>query len=291
MDFIEAFLAETDKLPSPRRFRRWAAVCTVAAVTDRKVWSSIRPGMALFPNMYVLLVGQPASGKSVAVFAARDLLVTQPAVNVCENSITHESFIQQLSRGAATIEIGAGVPRRKSTYALFMSEWGTFMRQPKNDILAMMADVWDNRDYQARTIARGLDDAPNLFINVLGGCTPAWFAEGFPPNSYDQGLPARFIYVWSDDLPRGSRAPDYVGDADPLVGQSTAPPPHVEALWRELEALSAAEGFVRSSPEAMLAFNRWKDDEFRPRPDDPLLVGYADRRDIHVGKLSVLHAV
>ena len=133
----------------------------------------------------------------MALLSSRAVLKTQPHVHLAPSSSSHERFIQMLKERTESPETVDGVPRRRATVALVLSEWGTFLRKPENDTLSMLAHIYDCEDYEAETISRGKDFAENLYVNILAGCTPAWFAEGFPPNSYEQGLPTRMVMVYA----------------------------------------------------------------------------------------------
>ena len=190
-------------------------------------------------------------------------------------------------RAEAGTEVVDGVPRRQATVALMLSEWGTFLRKPENDTLAMLAHIYDCEDYDAETISRGKDFAENLYVNILAGCTPAWFAEGFPPNSYEQGLPTRIVFVYSD-APQTAEIPDFKFLDDPCVDDTSY---IVKALWGQADKIAAARGFVSWSREADQAINAWKRTDFSPKPSDPMLRGYCERRPLQAAKLSVLVAM
>lgn len=281
MDFIEDFVSTTDVGLSPERYRRWVGLCLVAAALDRKVWTALRRGIPLFPNLFVLLVGPPATGKTQAILPARALLDRFPAIELCPDSITHEDFIRKLGE-RATLSALEGTSR--ATMAVFLSEWGTFLRKPDNDTLSMLAAVYDSDRYSASTISRGLDNATNLYVNILAGTTPAWFAEGFPANAYEQGLPTRMHFIWSESH---ETPPEFD------FRETTENVLNVElgALVPAFKRIVAAKGFCAWEPDAAKAFNAWRASGFEPVPLDPLLRGYTARRPLHAAKISVIVAV
>ena len=286
LDLIEKFVTLTDNGLAPERYRRWCALVMIAAALDRRVWTSIRPGMPLFPNLFVLLVARPGVGKTMAIIPARQCVETLEHIELSPDSVTHERFVQLLAERAKELDPEEEMPTHRATIALMLSEWGTFLRTPDNDELSMLAQIYDCGDYSAETISRGLDNAENLYVNIVAGCTPAWFAEGFPPNSYEQGLPTRMHFIYSDELSADAQ-PDFEFSEDPLVmGKSVA-----DKLWQDLEKIAGLRGFMRWSQEAGRAFNAWKKRDFAPKPTDPLLQGYCSRRALHAAKLAMLVAV
>lgn len=284
-DFIERFVELTDTGLSPPHYRRWAALAAVATVLDRQVFTSLRAGVPLYPNIFVLLVGPAGSGKSKAIEPARDLLLAFDHIELAPDSMTHERFVQRLGERSSEHQSSGPVPYAQASMGLFLSEWGTFLRRPDNDTLAMMATIYDCVDYKASTIKRGTDDAQNCYVNILAGCTPAWFAEGFPPNSYDQGLPTRIFYIWTDYVPNED-TPDF----DFGAGLSKPKWESME-LYKMLAKISEAKGVITWSPGAAALFNAWKAEGFAPAPTDPMLRGYSSRRAMHVAKLSMLCAM
>lgn len=277
MDLIKDFLALTDNGLSPQTFRTWAILPAIGAMLNRKVWTTIRKGAPIYPNLFVLLVGPPGSGKSVAVDAARSLLQTQSQLEIAPSSTSYEMFIHTLSERSKVL----GEP---ASSALFLSEWGTFMRNPEPDFCAMMADIFDCKDYKHAVLSREEDIVKDAFVNICACCTPAWFAEGFPPNSYEQGLPTRFQFVYCDTKP-DSAADDFCFDptpSDPLDD------PMINALFPLLSAITDMRGYIPWDAAAASLANKWKRAGMPPMPTDPMLTGYNTRRPLHIAKLCMI---
>lgn len=288
MDFLEEYVTLTDNGLAPERFRRWSGLFTIAAALDRNVWTSIRENIQLWPNLFIMLVAQPGVGKGMAMWPGRELLETQDHVALCPDSITHEAFIRALSEHAETsrITLPDGTVEGKSSMALALPEWGCFMREAKNDDMAMLANVFDCKDHNLVTIGRGENTCPNLYVNILACVTPAWFAEGFRSNDYEQGLPSRFIFVYSEEIPTGKRPPFVFGKLSDKPAASVT-----ERLWPRLDRISRVRGEIEWSEEAGAALNQWQAADFAPAPGNPLLSGYCKRRNIHVAKIALLLAV
>ena len=284
-DLIEEFVLATKDLPSPERFRRWAFIGAISAVLNRNVWTVIRQGLTLWPNVYILLVAEAAVGKGVALDAAASVLRTQPEVDIGPDSITHEALVSHMSKHMQLIEDSA-IPKQKATMALFLEEWGTFMREPRNDTLAMLAALYDSKRFTAETIGRGVDAVENPYLTIVAGCTPAWFAEGYRPNDYEQGLPTRFLNIFHDAIP--------IQETSAFVSIDTGGENMLDVSSKfrvQFDTLSKLRGFVPFSDEAIEFFNKLRLEGMEPAPSDPMLSGYCKRRYLHLGKISLIVAL
>ena len=65
-DWITNFLDYTAAIPSPASFRLWSAITAISGVLERKVWIQTAQSF-LYPNLFTLLVGPPATGKTQAI--------------------------------------------------------------------------------------------------------------------------------------------------------------------------------------------------------------------------------
>lgn len=64
-DWISSFLDYTSGLPSPENFRLWAGITAVSGILERRCWVETAQSQ-IFPNIFTLLVGPPATGKCLS---------------------------------------------------------------------------------------------------------------------------------------------------------------------------------------------------------------------------------
>ena len=94
--WISSFLEYTANLPSPERFRKWAAISAIAGTLERRCW--IRTGAGkLFPNMFIMLVAPPGVGKDFAINPARELWSNVGKLNIAPSAMTHKGMIDHLA--------------------------------------------------------------------------------------------------------------------------------------------------------------------------------------------------
>ena len=67
----------------PDEFHFWTGVSVIAGALERKVWTNVTAQWTLYPNLYVLLISNPAIGKSSAGNkGVIELLREVPTVNI-----------------------------------------------------------------------------------------------------------------------------------------------------------------------------------------------------------------
>ena len=69
----EKWLAYTDGLSSPNNFINWGYIYTISACLQRRVWIGDNDSQ-LFPNINVILVGEPGVGKGLVIKAVTSLV-------------------------------------------------------------------------------------------------------------------------------------------------------------------------------------------------------------------------
>src|SRR5262245_6065547 len=98
-DWINSFLDHTSGIPSPEVFRLWAGIATLAGALERRVWVRLA-GKAVYPNMYTLLVGVPATGKSQAIEHTNELWHSIAELKLAPHDITKASLVDNLEKAS-----------------------------------------------------------------------------------------------------------------------------------------------------------------------------------------------
>ena len=70
--WLTAFMEYTNDTPSTPIFRLWSGISALAGAIERRAFLIIS-GKRAYPNLYVLLVGHPGSGKSMAIGETEEL--------------------------------------------------------------------------------------------------------------------------------------------------------------------------------------------------------------------------
>lgn len=293
MDFITEFKSQWSHITTPR-YLEWVGLSTLSATSNRGSFTSIKTGLPLYPNLYVLLIGEAGLGKTLALNAGKNLLRgfdndAGGNITMAPDSTTYEKLVNLLAE-QTSLAVKAGYGSSVATCACFLSEWGTFIRKPNSDVFSMLAHLYDCGDYDHDVLGRARDLAKNLFVNICACATPAWFAEGFPSNSWEQGLPTRINYIWSDrsELPTGAEDVDWMEDYDDEYDFGDTVD---DRLFKHLIKVQDSKGFWKWTAPAFKELRDWLTDGAEPKPEDPMLDGYCNRRRLHVSKLAMLYGM
>lgn len=281
--WISAFLEYTANVPSPEIFRRWAAYSSIAASLQRRVWTKTRD-ISVHPNLYVVLVGGPGSGKTVAIREASDLWERLPTgtINVGPSSTTRQRLYQLMS--AASYSIARSTTELYIYHAMSFAapELKVFMRSGELDFQSDLNDLFDNRSSFSHSIkgkgGEGEDDfIAYPWLNLLGGCTPKGLRDILSEQAFSDGFGARINIIYSDY----EEYPD-------LFAPARKDPKLRDALVEDLLQIHALFGRFEFSPEARKALNTWYQTGLPPVPADPRLETYCRRRILHILKLCMI---
>lgn len=286
MDLVEEFVQATEALPSPERFRRWAGLGMVSSLMSRRVWTTVGAGKKLHGNLFILLVGEPATGKSLPIREVQSLLRPMAAnVSLAPAEVTPERLVQKLGE---LFVPGAAAEEGKWALAALPSEMGAFMPKPDIAFMQRIADLWDCPDHWSKETKRGdemgrQDDIHYPYLTLLGGAQPAWINALISQDMLSLGLPSRVLFV----VGRENVDVRLFEDQD-LVAR-------LDKLSPKLQTVLGMKGFIPFSAEAKTLFKEWYNGtrggaDGIPLPSDTVMRPYIQRRFLHIGKLALVYA-
>jgi len=280
--WIESFLDLTKDLPSPAIFRKWAAISAVAGALERKVWVR-SSGKILYPNLYVLLVGPPAVGKTVSLTEVEALWRSITELHVAPSSLTKAGMVDALVEAERSIvRMDKDPPYYKFHSLLVVSrEFGVLVPQYEQDFMNHLNDLYDCPpmfEERRRSIKDNAKIA-NPQVHLLGGTTPS-FLQGFlPEGAWDQGFMSRMILVYSGEV--------MVTDLG-LLSDEEETKLDTAKLESDLRQIASLFGKVTWTPEAAELVNRWREGGYAPVPEHRKLLHYNGRRILHLLKLCMV---
>ena len=282
-DWITSYMDATSHLRSPESFRLWTAIATIAATLERRVWTEtdVDP---LYPNLYTILAGSPASGKTIMVGTARKLLadlVKPGGLHLGPDNPTKASFMAALENCAKASINGMGV-NMYSAMTVLCRELGVIISKYDKDFVADLTDLYDNPpSYIApRAVSKSVSiEAPTL--NILACATPDALGDIIPENAWGQGFTSRIIFIY------GTKPETY---RDMFAKRREA---ELTKLRKELKIFfEELHGEFLWEVEAQDAIRHWFNvEKMAPEPTYSKLINYKGRRNEHVMKLAMISAV
>src|SRR5215472_2862606 len=277
--WIDAFVNCTGGIEAPPLFRKWAAISTIAGVLEQKVFVTTTSPM--YANMYVFLVAPPGGGKSRTIDIAHDMLSTLPDPMIAPTSVNAASIIDQLCECKRCITDSHGPSVEYHSMNVLVGEFGTFMSQYDNSLIALLTDFYNVRPYGQRRRGGNLKiTIPLPQLNMLIGTTPANLMRFMPEGAWTQGFTSRIMFVYSDEK-------EVVDDfAQHRVLMNTD-------LVNDLKVINSLSGQFVVTEDYRHLVNIWRegDENTPPKPDHPKLHHYNARRKEHLYRLSMISAV
>lgn len=282
MDWIESFMAYTEGQPTPPRFRRWAAIGAVAAALERRVWT-VTMGRPTYPNLYVLLVGPPTAGKTVAIDIVYDFWRETKALHLAPKGMTTAALVDSLKE-AAHNRLYEGKLVEYHSLQIAAPEFGTFIHAHDLEMMANLNDIWDSpRTYgQKRRHVNGGKTIEIMFpqINILAGAQPGFLASVMPEEAWSMGFTSRLLLIYGQEAPLVS-----------LFSGKTLQADTAKLLLAGMSKMTKIHGQFQWTPEAANEIERWHATKLTPEPTHSRLQHYTGRRVRQYLKLLMVSAM
>lgn len=274
-NWIEAYLAYTNKSESPEEYHKWVAISTIAGAMQRRSFFNYDYFLA-YPNMYIVLVG-PAGRckKSTAMRIGRGMLSEVPGINFTVDSTTRERLILDMTQAHKD---------GHSPMTAYSSEFASLLASSGMDMVVFLTDIFDSPlEWAHRTKLGGTNKIKGPCLNVCGATTPDWIARAMPLDTVGIGLTSRIIFVYQD-TPRVR---------PPFPKLTTAEKTIREMLVKDLMTISNISGeYLWESAAAEQAYTEWYTARVTEpnSTGDPRLDGYFERKPVHIIKLCMIIA-
>lgn len=282
-DFFDLYLHYTRDTEATATFHRWSAIVGIGAYLERNVW--IQHGASqIYPNHYVMLLGESGSRKSAAIKGFVRILKEAGYKSLAAEKTSKEKFSQDLAAIHHTDDTGddllwGDIDDSAITPILIANdEANDFFGLNNIEFLSLLGSWWDyNGTYEVKYKTSKSDSIPNPTPSILVGNTPTNFSLAFPPTIIGQGFFSRILLVHGERT-RGK------------ITWPTPPPP--EATAAVVQALQQIKmscvGEMVPTPQARkLADHIYKGVE---NVTDERFASYFNRRFTHLLKLSVVVA-
>lgn len=294
--WLSDFVLTLRGIETPTIFALWSGLYTLSVVLKRQSFWKWVPD-PLVPNLYVVLVGPPKTGKSTAAnfgdkiarlseeYYNDPMVGVKKKLNIFRGKVTPESFALALQPREDTVILGDRRTKFKSDseVSLYISELAALLgKQSYNEgLVTKLTDLYDCKVKDDElTIKRGKLYFENVYCTLFGATTPSALQDSIPESAFGEGFMSRIILVNVNQRTRKYDMPRRVEGA-----------PDDEELARRLAWVAEkGQGEYDFTPEAREAYRKWYDifDLKLRKKAGERHSEMLNRYDIHLLKLSLI---
>ncbi len=279
--------------PSQDLVKTWTFYTMVGAALQRRVWINGGTHFDIFPNMYVIFIGAPGSGKSISSGVAKGLLQSLTEVDASKgavktkirlgpDSLTLEALTRKLANQdmhdwPPEYKKPAGAKYVSSPMAFFSTEeLGTLLKKDEHDLVTFLTQGWDCKDFVRETKTQGIDIIKNMCLTLLGCATPEWVRSNVNSKILGEGLASRTVFVYTEK-PKSEKYKIVISPEQKAALKDVSS--HIEKLTALFGMIDTSEFDAKAEP--------WFLNEFKPINPDKKLESYYARKKLHLQKLGM----
>lgn len=313
---FDMYFQYVEDTEAPLPFHRWSLIAGIGAILGRDFYFPFGDSR-IFPNCYIMLVGNPGTRKSSAIKGVKKLIARAGYKHFAAEKTTKEKFLLDLeglpeepisnstygvkngsrTRGGSRRDLGISpedvlaaldlsdgetvsdrTPRESFVCA---DEFNEFTGSGNLDFFSLLGALWDWDDEHS-TYRYRLKNSKSLSIyqptiSILGGNTHTGIQTGFPPETVGQGFMSRLLLIHGE--PSGKK-----------ITFPKKPPEELGARICEFlgKIKETVKGQAELTPDAGRSldtiYRSWKDLE------DYRFKNYSTRRFTHLIKLTLICA-
>lgn len=287
--FLSQYLSYVGETEAPVFYHRWCCLSMIGAYLGRQ-FSFPFGHSQIYPNMYMMLIGDPGARKSTAIKLAKKIITSAGYTTISADKSSKEKFMLDLAGegddvGAKDINSilddnlwGENSETEPKEMYIACDEFNDFIGMGNMEFISLLGNLWDFNGQFVNRIKTGKSvSITDPTISIMGGNTPVSFSNAFPPDTLGQGFFSRLILVQGD--PTGRKI------TFPVIPKAEETHAIVTALQRmKIEV----RGELKFSAGAKDLLDKIYQSD-KPMPD-ARFTSYSNRRFTHLLKLCLIIA-
>ena len=272
--WLEDLLSMTDAAETPKNYIRWAGLASISAVVRNNVFLD-KYLYKLYPNIYVMLIGESGLKKSFATNIAKDLVRSVGNIKVISGRNSIQAILQDLGK-VKTNENGK--PMDMDSTAFISSNEMTNLLVDDPQALSILTELYDrhyNKDWKNTLKGSGIDSLKNIYLTMLSGSNQVHFKDKVGQKDVEGGFIARTLLIVESERNR--------------LNSLTSPPEeefNLSALLPRLKEISNLHGEFSYAYGVAAYFDKWYTSFFSKKHHDR--TGTINRCQDHILKLAML---
>ena len=289
MSFLADYITYNEGNECPETYHIWSALVLLSSVVGPKV--VLKQGyFDIFPNLYVLLVGEQGGRKTVAKDIAfellRELFPKIPTAASCES---HQSICQDMGADDSLLTfedttgnvLGNGKPKTQIEFrqlAMFITEFRNFLSINPGGMVNFLTDIYDRTKtyYNYKTRNKGKDHIIHPYVTILACETPDNLISDLKLNIVTGGFFRRAILIFETEYEKRIPRPE-------ISPKALAAMVKVRDF---LIAVKKVNGVFSWSKAATVWFDNWY--TTLKMPHDPFLRGFYRSKHVQMLKVAML---
>lgn len=304
---------------SPDSYINMGFYFMISACLQRRVWVGSEHS-PLFPNQFMILVGEPGLGKGRVISPLNQMLRYHKQVTanrrleakditdivlaakgaepedeallfpMAPNSCTFEALTRELSDLMRVFKIEVKQADGTSqilhythkSLCFLLEELASVVPTGKHaeNVINFLLQAFDCADFDYITKHNGKDRLRKVCLNLLAGTTPDFMRNAFDSKLLSQGFSARTLFVY-----------EYANRSNRFT-EAAFTPEQMQArkeVLAHIHGLARLYGQVRYTPEAFEVMRHYFEEVLPVRRANysPKLASYYARKNIHVQKLAM----
>ena len=227
-NLFDTYFEYVDKTEPPLVFHRWSLISCLGAYLGRQ-YKLPFGDFNIYPNQYVMLIGDPGTRKSTAIKLAKKVIGSAGYEKFSAERTSKEKFLLDLE--GVEDDDGVAVNQNKIMQNLFgdessggearevficADEFNEFVGSSNLEFLSLLGSLWDWDD-ESQPFKQRLKTSRSVSIyqptiSILAGNTHAGFAEAFPPQAIGQGFLSRLLLVYGESSGKKITFPERPSD-------------------------------------------------------------------------------
>ena len=290
-DFLRTWNDYVQHMPAAPLFREWGGIFLISAALSRRCWMITDPTFpALYPNLFVLLVGPPGSGKDMVVNKVVELITAAHAemaqgggFRLAERSISPKGIVDLMAEEESefSFRLGRWTVTKVHSVLACVPELGTMLPVYNTQMISFLNELYNCSPlFEEQTRGRGSSSVvriSNPHLAMLLGTQPTTLAETFPEQAFRMGFFSRTTLVHSREEVIAKPYDRARPNREELLPN----------LISDLRAMATVCGVFKTTPAFEAAINEFAATNPK-RLEHSRFSDYNTRRWLHLHKLSAI---
>jgi len=198
--FLQNYRTFTSGNEAHPTYHAFCGLFSLSSIVSRRVWLNM-DYFTIFPNLYIVLVGDAGNRKTSAMHSAERLLLEIGNIPLSAECVSKEQLIidmvdQERSLDGLGEDPSTANKKIYSPLIVCASELSEFLQISGAGMIGFLTDVFDKQtDYEHKTKNKGCRVIRGPFLNLIACTTPEWITNYLKADIISGGFSRRTIFV------------------------------------------------------------------------------------------------